>query len=68
MNKMYEVSNIRFYPVSGMHGNDTNFYLKGNVHGNVYPGDIWTKESILAEYPDAKEFKMAFGSNEFINH
>lgn len=67
---MYEVANIRFYPIVKPWDNKTitQYFIKGDVHGSIYMDDIRSEAEILRDYPEAKKYTMAFGSNEWVNH
>ena len=68
-----EVANLRFYSVTdcseGLSADKDKIqkFMKGDVHGNVYPGSIWTREEIFLTWPEGKEYDLSFGVNKFLN-
>lgn len=52
---LFLVENIVFYPFTDNEGTKTK-YVKGSISGLIFFNDIYTKQEIIDEFPDAKSY------------
>lgn len=51
--KKYLIGNIVFYPFQNNNLSNTK-YVKGSISGELFLNDIYSKEELLKEFPNAK--------------